>query len=330
MRVRARDALVGGGLRLTGTRSDPTLIERRGIGHESPCLLNRRDKFPSVDPYNGKNSEVQLDDWLPTLRRAAQWNKWAPEELFMQLAGHLQGQALQKWCMLKNEKTHLKVAPKTLHSRMDPGKEVLAAQDFRGTPQKETESVSDFINILKRIFRIGYGRDGLTQETKAFLYLQLQDGLHSDLMQSPSVSGALAYKELCTAARNEEKRQAEMKKQEEYCGTRFGKGSTRLPHSRRLTGEGHDTWSRPGLFRQGGHKRRELHCSQGEATSSQSPKMPKGSKECLRVSKPSIGEPLRVRARDALVGGGLRLTGNHQQPFMLNGQVELEVSFGGR
>ena len=46
--------------------------------------------------------------------------------------------------------------------------------------------------------RIAYGRDGLTQERKeAFLNRQLQDGLHSDLIQNPSLSGTLGYKQLC-------------------------------------------------------------------------------------------------------------------------------------
>ena len=97
---------------------------------------------------------------------------------------------------------------KVLCCRLDPGTKALAAQDFRRTVQKKAEPVSDFIRRLERTFPIAYGRDCLTQETEEmFLYGQLQDGLHHDLMQSPSVSGALAYKELCMAARNEEKRQ---------------------------------------------------------------------------------------------------------------------------
>ena len=44
----------------------------------------------------------------------------------------------------------------------------------------------------------------------------MQDGLRQDLMRSPSVSGALSYQELCMAAKNEEKRQAELKKRQEY------------------------------------------------------------------------------------------------------------------
>ena len=47
------------------------------------------------------------------------------------------------------------------------------------------------------------------------LYGQLQEGLHLSIIRSPSVSGALAYKELCMAAKHEEKRQLELRKRQE-------------------------------------------------------------------------------------------------------------------
>ena len=43
------------------------------------------------------------------------------------------------------------------------------------------------------------------------LHGQLQDGLKYEIMRSPAVSGALTYKEVCLAARNEEKRLPELK-----------------------------------------------------------------------------------------------------------------------
>ena len=46
----------------------------------------RRGKAPPVDPFTGENSEIQFDDWLPTLSRAVTWNRWTDEESLMQLA----------------------------------------------------------------------------------------------------------------------------------------------------------------------------------------------------------------------------------------------------
>ena len=48
------------------------------------------------------------------------------------------------------------------------------------------------------------------------LYGQLQEGLLYTLMESPSVSGAQNYKELCLAAKREERRLAELKKKQQY------------------------------------------------------------------------------------------------------------------
>ena len=47
------------------------------------------------------------------------------------------------------------------------------------------------------------------------LYGQLQDGLRVVLMKSPSVSGAMSYKELCMTAHNEGQ-QAELRKYRNY------------------------------------------------------------------------------------------------------------------
>ena len=48
------------------------------------------------------------------------------------------------------------------------------------------------------------------------LYGQLQSGLTLELSKAPAVSGARNYDELCIAAKNEEKRLAELKKQQQY------------------------------------------------------------------------------------------------------------------
>jgi len=51
------------------------------------------------------------------------------------------------------------------------------------------------------------------------LYGQLQEGLLYTLMESPSVSGAQNYRELCLAAKREEQRLAGLKKEQEYLKT---------------------------------------------------------------------------------------------------------------
>ena len=50
----------------------------------------------------------------------------------------------------------------------------------------------------------------------AILYGQLKEGLHLELIKSPSVSRALTYKELFVSAKNEEHRQHKLKKRQRY------------------------------------------------------------------------------------------------------------------
>ena len=66
----------------------------------------------------------------------------------------------------------------------------------------------------------------MSVETRdALLYGQLQDGLRVQLMRGPAVSGARSYQELCIAAKNEEKRLADLKKREEYSKPHTGNTS---------------------------------------------------------------------------------------------------------
>ena len=61
---------------------------------------------------------------------------------------------------------------------------------------------------------MAHGCDNLGPKTQnIFLFGQMQD---KDLMKSPSVSGALSNQELCMAAKTEERRQAELKKRQQY------------------------------------------------------------------------------------------------------------------
>ena len=184
----------------------------------SSAATTRRGKAPPIDPYTAEDSEVRLEDWLPTLDRAATWNGWSDEEKLMQLAGHLRGRAVQEWNLISpEEKATFTAAVDALRMRLDPGNRVLATQDFRHACQNESESVIDYVRRLERLFQVAYGRDGLNTETReALLYSQLHEGLKYELMKSPAVSGAQSFKQLCLCAKTEEKRLAGLKRRQSY------------------------------------------------------------------------------------------------------------------
>ena len=178
----------------------------------------RRGKAPPVSRFSGEDPECLLEDWLPSLNRASLWNGWSEEEQMIQLAEHLKGRALQEWNLIHaDQRTTFAQATEALRLRLDTASKTVAAQEFRHTAQREGEAVSDFIRRLERTFRSAYGRDGMSVETRdTLLYGQLQEGLRLKLMRGPAVSGAATYQELCIAARNEEKRFADLKKRQEY------------------------------------------------------------------------------------------------------------------
>ena len=128
---------------------------------------------------------------------------------------------MQEWSLIeKGDRSTYASAVEALRAQLDPGSKTLAAQDFRHTLQKDGESVADFVRRLERAFRLAYGRDRMTAETRdTLLYGQLQEGLRYVLMQGPAVSGAADYKALCLAAKNEERRLAELKKHQQYLQT---------------------------------------------------------------------------------------------------------------
>ena len=104
----------------------------------------RSGKAPPVDPLTGEDQEVRFEDWLPTLERAASWNRWTSEEQLIQLAGHLRGKALQEWNLMNAlDKQGYRVATAELSRRMDPSSRVMAVQDFRHPIQREAETVAD-------------------------------------------------------------------------------------------------------------------------------------------------------------------------------------------
>ena len=183
-----------------------------------PSREARRGKAPPIIPFSGESFDMQLDDWLPSLERASLWNGWSDGDKLLQLAGHLRGRALQEWNLLgSDDKITFSSAVEALQARLDPGSKTMAAQDFRHSAQLENESVADFIRRLEKTFQIAYGRDKLKTETRdTLLYGQLMEGLKYELVRGPSVSGAQTYKELCTAAKSEERRLVALKKRQQY------------------------------------------------------------------------------------------------------------------
>jgi len=81
---------------------------------------------------------------------------------------------------------------------LDPGNQTLAAFDFRHISLQINGSVVDFVGRLEQVFQKGFGHERLSNETRdMLLYSQLQEGVLYSLLESPAVSGAQNYKELC-------------------------------------------------------------------------------------------------------------------------------------
>ena len=209
--------------RLVTTNSPPESVAPAPPDHSSTGTgsLQRRGRAPPIEFFSGEDPAITVDDWLPSLERASSWNGWSTSEKLMQLPGHLKGRALQEWRLLSQpDQQDYAAAVNALRARLDPGSQTMAAQDFRHTLQKSGESVPEFIRRLERIFQIAYGKDDLNRSTRdTLLYGQLYEGLSYDLMQSPAVSGAQSYQELCTAAKGEEKRLAALKQRRQLTKT---------------------------------------------------------------------------------------------------------------
>ena len=186
----------------------------------------RMGKAPPVDSFHGDSRSIKLDEWLPTLERAATWNAWSEQDKLLQLAGHLRGRALQEWSLLQgSEKQTMDSAVEALRNRLDPGSRMLGALEFKHMSQHPKEGVCEFITRLEKAFREAYGREPLSKETiDALLFAQLQDGLRYGLVQAPAVSGALCYEKLCIAAKGEERRLVALRKRQELGGGRSHDG----------------------------------------------------------------------------------------------------------
>lgn len=146
------------------------------------------------------------------------WNRWDDQEKLIQLARHLHGKAQREWDLMPEcSKTSFTAATQALQARLDSVNQVVAAQDFRHLSQQVTETVSDLICRLEKTFRRAYGHERMSEETEStLLYGQLNEGLKYDLIKASAVSGASNYQQLCTAARNKERRQGELLKRQQY------------------------------------------------------------------------------------------------------------------
>ena len=199
--------------------SDSTVGDTPGtrpLGTSSD-IRNRKGKAPPVDPFTGDpKGELNFDDWLPTLERAATWNQWTEEEQLLQLAGHLRGRAFREWNLMSREDRQVySRAVKILRERVDMGQRALAAQDFRHLHQRDNETVGDFIGRLERTFQLAYGADVMAEETRQrLLQGQLQEGLKDEILKSPTVLGSLDYNALCLAAKNEERRLTQLSRRQ--------------------------------------------------------------------------------------------------------------------
>jgi hypothetical protein len=121
--------------------------------------------------------------------------------------------------MDESDKTDFSKAVDSLRRRLEPCSKTLAAQEFRRVSQGQDESIADCIRRLEKMFRMAYGRDKISVETRdALLFSQMQEGLKYELMVSPAVSGATEYRQLCLAARNEEKRLLNLDKRRKFLG----------------------------------------------------------------------------------------------------------------
>jgi len=79
---------------------------------------------------SGEGSDELWDEWLPTFKRAAEWNTWSDAVCLLQFAGHLQGKSRQEFLLLDpSDKSTYACAVTALSSKYF-GSCSLAPQDF--------------------------------------------------------------------------------------------------------------------------------------------------------------------------------------------------------
>ena len=95
-RVSQLEAMVDPGAILPIVSSSLTTTVGGGVAAQTHEAHRRRGKAPPVNKFTGEDPEYILDDWLPSLERASQWNTWTEEERLMKFAG-------QEWNLLSDE-----------------------------------------------------------------------------------------------------------------------------------------------------------------------------------------------------------------------------------
>ena len=95
-------------------------------------IPTRRGKAPPIEFFSGEDPAILLEDWMPSLERAADWNEWTQRDKLIQLPGYLKGQALQEWHLLgREEQQSYPKAVDALRARLDLTNKTIAAQEFR-------------------------------------------------------------------------------------------------------------------------------------------------------------------------------------------------------
>lgn len=95
---------------------------------------------PHLNEFSGEDPACLLEDWLPSLKQASFWNTWSEEELMIQLVGHLQQRALQKWNELSpDQRVTFMQATEALRCPLDSVSKTVAAQDFRHAAHAKRE-----------------------------------------------------------------------------------------------------------------------------------------------------------------------------------------------
>ena len=104
---------------MTPSTLQPTEHSDEYAGSTERRILSTERESPTSRDVQWRR-ECELDDWLPALVQAAEWNKWTKDELLIQLAGHLKGRARQEWSLLsESDKTNYDKSVEALCARLD-------------------------------------------------------------------------------------------------------------------------------------------------------------------------------------------------------------------
>lgn len=200
--------------------------------------------------------------------------------------------------------------------------------------------MSDYITRLKQSFQIAYGREKLTPETRdAFLYSQLQAGLKLTLMESPAVSRSLTYKQLCVAAKQEEKMLMELKRrrqhQERQAKSQDMRNMTNNHPADQSYKDSGNTDTRPPrecyVCGKTDHLARQCRQHKGESIPTNDKKQKKGkqttasAKAVRSTSKPEVSDPMDFLCSDSDTDGSINVVRITDQESKLR-KVKVEIA----